>query len=492
MPVPLAIDNLKWARRLYHWAQYYRDYYTKWPYVKAAMEREFPGIIITLTTYPSMYGRLKARYGLSDKPNASYLKKVNRRPLSELFPDGPPDVIAKPCLSMGPPQPDEYEVETQSPDFGQDTNFFAKEKHPLPDPDPEPSFDPTERPGKSLGTLEQELLKGVNSVQVKQTMDEYKRILNDRSRTEIICEAIREALRPLSTIPDPPPYSPIVPGMREYTALLMFGDLQIGQYTRKDETGGLIEYSTEIFYERLANLERLLIQRIVEMRKAYTIRDLFIAGLGDFVENETIFEGQKSNIDSNVMDQFLNGARVIGDMLYRLQSWFEGVRFVGVPGNHGRIGKKGEANIFTNWDYILYELLKARLAGQPRISIEPVKSWWTIEQVRNSKFMLTHGDNIKAWNTIPYYGFDRADARQTMLLQGRDLEYNYWLTGHHHNPASVDRPNGGERIINGAFPGGSIYSARELTTASQPSQTLLFVGDKRVDWIEKLRIGEVE
>ena len=474
---PLVINDLRYAQRLYYWAQVYKTHASKWQSVAFEMRAEFPQYQFEKDTYGAHYYKLQVRYGMYPPNNKSF-GHIEQRPVEELLAGVPPEYWPEVDATGSSRNPEMQPKSDAAP--------------PQSTPGPVPAFDPTERPGKSLGTLEQELLKGVNSVQVKQTMDEYKRILNDRSRTEIICEAIREALRPLSTIPEAPPYSPIVPGMREYTALLMFGDLQIGQYTRKDETGGLIEYSTEIFYERLANLERLLVQRIVEMRKAYVIRDLFIAGLGDFVENETIFEGQKSNIDSNVMDQFLNGARVIGDMLYRLQSWFEGVRFVGVPGNHGRIGKKGEANIFTNWDYILYEFLKARLAGQPRISIEPVKSWWTIEQVRNSKFMLTHGDNIKAWNTIPYYGFDRADARQTMLLQGRDLEYNYWLTGHHHNPASVDRPNGGERIINGAFPGGSIYSARELTTASQPSQTLLFVGDKRVDWIEKLRIGEVE
>lgn len=93
MPVPLTINNLKWARRLYYFSQLYRDAYPKWPLVKAAMEREFPGMVFESKTYPSFYGRLCARYGINNAADC-YAKHVDARPLSELFPDGVPDIAS--------------------------------------------------------------------------------------------------------------------------------------------------------------------------------------------------------------------------------------------------------------------------------------------------------------------------------------------------------------------------------------------------------------
>lgn len=456
MGVPLPIDNIDYARRLYYWTQECGALKFKWSAVKAAMEKEFPKYDFSPSTYSSQYYRLEMRYGL--KPITAYFSYIQPRPIEELLGDTPeptPVILTEQTSNYFPPSP------------------------------------PTPAPSKTLGTIDEEVAKRVDTIHTKQTMREYTKALEDRGRTEIICTAIREGVKALPLMASPPPYLPAPPGTREYEALLMLSDMQIGQYTRADETGGLVEYSTEIFYERMANLESQLVRRISEMRRAYIIRKLFIAGLGDFVENETIFKGQKSQIDSPVMDQFLNASAAISEFIYRLLALFEDIEFVGVPGNHGRIGDKGEANLFTNWDILLYEFIKARLGAQPRISIEVPRSWWIIKQIRNSRFLLTHGDNIKAWNAIPYYGFDRADARQTMLMQSKGLQYDYWLTAHHHNSAAIDRPFG-ERIINGAFPGGSVFSAHQLNTASQPAQTLLFVGDTRVEWQEKLRVAEVE
>lgn len=452
MGVPLPIDDLRFARRLYHYADKFKDYSPKWPRVKEAMEREFPEYNFKPNTYTSLNVRLRTRYGLM--PASASYDYIERRPIEELLGDAPleEEVIEEPEI---------------------------RQSSPAPQPQP-------------LGTIAEEIQKGIEQIHTQQTKREYTKALQERSRTEIICDAIREGMKALPPFAGPAPYIQVHNDSRSYDAILMFSDLQIGQYTRADETGGLVEYSTEIFYERMENLERQLIRRITELRKAYTIRTLHVAGLGDIVENETIFEGQKSQIDANVMDQFLNGGRVIADFLYRLaEQLFVEIFFTGVAGNHGRIGSKGEANLFTNWDFLLYEFLKARLSNQSRIHIDVPRSWWTIKRIRNSRFLMTHGDNVKAWNSIPYYGFDRADARQTMLMQSKGLQYDYWLTAHHHNPASIDRPFG-ERIINGAFPGGSVFSTHQLNTASQPAQTLLFVGDKRVEWQEKLRIAEVE
>lgn len=465
MGVPLPIDNLTYARRLYHWAQFYKEHNCKWQHVKSSMEKEFLDITFKPDTYAAHYYRLEYRYGL--KPGNKAFSYLKRRPLSEL---------------LGEEAAQAQEVKENDAEQHAEAKPISLALLPSSD---------AERIKPALRPIEEELALSVDRIQLQQTKREYTAALRERSRTEIICDAIKQGMIQLPPAAAPQAYAPIKPGAREYELILQMSDLQIGQYTRADETGGLVEYDISIFEERLANLERQIIRRVTEMRNAYVIKRLNIAGLGDFVENETIFRGQNSQIDTPVIEQFLQGSKAIADFICRLLCFFDEIMFVGVYGNHGRIGRKKEAVMYTNWDYLLYEFLKARLAEQPRLTFIIPKSWWYIMPVRNNKFLLTHGDNVQRWMSIPYYGIERADARQTLLLQSKGYSYDYWLVGHHHSATSIDRPLG-ERIINGAFPSGSVFSVHELTTASQPSQNLLFVGDHRVEIQEKLRIAEIE
>lgn len=453
MGIPLPIDNLQFAKRLYFFANKYRGYFPKWEKIKEAMENEFQEYDFKPNTYASLYHRLRVRYGLI-QPSESY-DYIERRPIEELLGDDP---LQNECCQ---------------------------------DPAPEPAAEQPKAKKEQLGTIDEEISKSVHRIKLQQTKQEYTKALNERTRTEILADVIRQGVKALPEQAAPAPYILVPNGSREYDVILLLSDLQLGQYTTADETGGLVEYSTEIFEERLANLERQLVRRVTELRKVYRIRKIWVFGLGDFVENETIFKGQKSRIDTPVIEQFLQGSKLIADMLYRLLGLFDEVEFIGVFGNHGRIGDKGEANLYTNWDYLLYEFIKVRLQDQPRLKITNPKAWWHIVRVRGSRFLLSHGENIQRWMGIPYYGLARADANLTMLLQSKGYAYDYWISAHQHNSATIDRPDG-ERIINGAFPSGSVFSVHQLNAASQPSQTLLFVGDKRVEWQEKLRIAEVE
>ena len=106
-------------------------------------------------------------------------------------------------------------------------------------------------------------------------------------------------------------------------------------------------------------------------------------------------------------------------------------------------------------------------------------------------FLLTHGETIKSWNAIPYYGFDRADARWTKLLQARGQKFDYFLIGHHHNQAQIDSPVG-EKIVNGCWPGGSQYSLKSLNTANRPSQLLFGIHPRHgITWRYKVNLERV-
>lgn len=87
MGVPLPIDDLRFARRLYHYADKFKDYSPKWPRVKEAMEREFPEYNFKPNTYTSLNVRLRTRYGLM--PASASYDYIERRPIEELLGDAP-------------------------------------------------------------------------------------------------------------------------------------------------------------------------------------------------------------------------------------------------------------------------------------------------------------------------------------------------------------------------------------------------------------------
>lgn len=315
---------------------------------------------------------------------------------------------------------------------------------------------------------------------------QWTEALRERARTDIIVDAVKAVVMELPPYTGPGPK--IADGGETYDVVQLLSDMQIGQHTTRQETGGLCEYSTPVFLERLATLEAKLTKRVRDLGRVYRLPRLFCPILGDVVENETIFPGQKGEIDADVVQQLFTAVDALAGFLSRMQGLFSEVVVPCVYGNHGRVGQKGENKLYVNWDYICYKFLQARLAGQPRIRFEIPLTWWHLVEIRGWRFLLTHGDQIRSWMGIPYYGIDRADANITTLLQAQGISYDYMVIGHHHNAANVDRPQG-EKIVNGNWPGGSIFSLHRLNRATEPSQTMFLVGKGGIALREKIMLA---
>jgi len=303
-------------------------------------------------------------------------------------------------------------------------------------------------------------------------------------------EAIRDAVQAMPPLELPPVHT-IHSRYPDEEACLIISDSHVGERVTLEETGGLGEYNLEIFRRRARNLTRSVreIRSIEGM--ARNIRRLHVWFLGDIVDNEVIFPGHKDHIETDVVSQVFEATREFVPMLTELQKDFEEVRCVGLVGNHGRTGRKGEAKTHVSFDYLTYKFLEAYTASQPRISWEIPQAWWHIANVQGHNFLLLHGDDIKAWNGIPFYGVQRADGRYTKLMGSQQITYEYMAIGHFHNPAEIDSV-GGELLINGAWPGVSMFSLKTLNTMSLPSQFLFGVSRRRgVTWRYKVALDDV-
>lgn len=299
-------------------------------------------------------------------------------------------------------------------------------------------------------------------------------MIQQQARRDIIAEKMISAIQALPELNIKPLKINPKQQYSEVEAVLMLSDIQAGTYISSETTGGLNEYNKDILAKQFKVLKYAICSLVTKMKLISPIRKLNIHALGDMVEGMGIFVGQAQHTDQDLYNQMFFLAEQICKLLVELLGLFDEIEFTGVGGNHGRIGKKGENPHWVNWDVYLYKYLEARLQNYKRIKFNIPLSWWYLDTIQGHNFLLLHGDDIKAWNGLPYYGIDRADAKWTKLLNSKNLRYDYIELGHFHQPTELPSV-AGEKFINGCWPGGSIFALKNLVTANRPVQKFFVV-----------------
>lgn len=307
--------------------------------------------------------------------------------------------------------------------------------------------------------------------------DEAKRdraLLTKVAVTDMIVDATLDAIKAR-------PYRDIKPfkvnldkTYSEETIVLMISDIQAGTYITTEASGGLNEYNWQILEQQFVQLFKGLEEIVTRHKKVAPIKSLHIHLIGDIVEGYDIFRGQTRQIDTEITEQAIGVKNLLCEFLVKALYLFEEIHVVAVPGNHGRIGKKGENLHYVSWDYIVYKWMESELKNYSNITWQINKSWWQIDTIYGYNFLMFHGDDIKSWQGIPYYGIDRAAKNYHELLELLGLKYNYLEIGHFHVPSELSGVTT-EKFINGCWPGGSLYSMKGLVTANYPVQKLFAV-----------------
>ena len=271
------------------------------------------------------------------------------------------------------------------------------------------------------------------------------------------------------------------------TAVLLLSDFHLGETVVKKEVYGLGEYNIDIFAKRLKFLANSIKNITIKKLRGYEINKLCIFMLGDMISgmihDELIENGE------DVIFQILNGAYITAQFILEMSTLFKKIDIDGVVGNHGRLHKKPRfKKRYTNWDFVFYQFLSTFLANNERIKCTFPKSFFTIKKIYDWNFLLLHGDNIRGWAGIPWYGIERAMWRLGDLLQGQsNIVLHYKVFGHFHHTGELDRTPG-ELLINGSLIGGTEYSLGRLFEFDRPTQLFLGVhADKGLTWRYPMR-----
>jgi len=191
-------------------------------------------------------------------------------------------------------------------------------------------------------------------------------------------------------------------------------------------------------------------------------------------------------INMPIYDQMVAGFEAISDMIYYWLGLFENINFYGIIGNHGRGSNIGQEKEYVNWDYLCYNFLEARFKNNPRVKFNCPKTWWIMTQIRNHKFLLVHGEDVKG-GSLPIRGL--MTYEQKMLGVIKDIP-DYTLAGHFHSAAELTTSHG-RLLINGSFLGPDMYALKNLQAGGKAEQKIFGIHDRRgITWSYNLDLDK--
>lgn len=282
---------------------------------------------------------------------------------------------------------------------------------------------------------------------------------------------------------EPPPPIVYEKSAHEEVVVLLMSDVHVGKKTKS--------YNPKVFVQRLGNLEHNMMSIVTAQRSIRPIRKLVLVMNGDFIDAEAVYPSQAvDHISIPIIDQIYSvGLPEFMKFFLFLLANFDEVEVYAQRGNHGRQNAaKWSSSKSTNWDFVFYKSLEGALADQPRIKWHiDTKDWKQTFRIINEGFLATHGDMIKSYYNLPFYGMTRQAMRWANAYRDQ-IKLNHFLFGHFHS-AAVLRFNDVMIYLNGSFVTDDPYAEEHIGVASHPEQLLFAVHPKfGVTWHYKLKI----
>jgi len=254
-------------------------------------------------------------------------------------------------------------------------------------------------------------------------------------------------------------------------AMPIVSDMHVGAFHTREETAGLTAFNKSILFDEIRRWKTNLADCLAVVRSAVDVRRCIMPWIGDFPTGEDIYPKQFAELDDLFMEQISLAAYILADMALHCGTLFEEIEIIACDGNHGRT----QTTTF-NADRMVYMMVQLLLRDQPHIRLHLSRSPFvafsepSVDRDEPWNYLVSHGQDIRAWNRIPYYGLDRARAEWIDLT---GLVYDSVIVGHHHRYAETPG-----WIMNGTWVPGSKYSIGKMRAASQATQGLLFHNPK--------------
>ena len=279
-----------------------------------------------------------------------------------------------------------------------------------------------------------------------------------------------------------PKYEPIKISKtsREFHPVLIISDAHIGETINLD----FFKYDIDVSW---SVAKKIVKETLYALQSRSYDENITIFILGDMVSGIIHDELLKHSIVP--VEQIVESGKIMAYIANELSRYRKQVNVFAVVGNHGRFFKKPYyKEKYNNLDYLAYKIAELYTRDNSRIKWYLPKHSFSIVNIKGFNFFLHHGDNIRSWAGIPYYGINRANMNYTAtMLRTSNIVINYFIRGHFHSVMSGEAPLG-QTYTNGTWKPYDEYGHEKASSFPSDIQLFLSVnedlGVSSVDYIK--------
>lgn len=271
-------------------------------------------------------------------------------------------------------------------------------------------------------------------------------------------------------------------GTIEEHLVMHLSDEHADEIVEPHKVGGLEKYDFNIALCRAEQYIDTTLKWTTSTLAKHRFPVLHVLAYGDHTSGEIHGAVTRSHF-RNMFRNSLAIGQMHALMLRDLSAHFKKVCVYYVPGNHGRRSRKKDFHgAWDNWDYLIAEIARLTCSDIKNIQFAIPDSFSMNIDINGWGFGIEHGDGVKSWMGIPWYGLERKTRRLVSLHNSTGKQIQYFVFGHFHS-MSTNADLRGEMIINGAWPATNPYSYEEFSGYREPMQLIHGVHpEKGISW----------
>jgi len=322
-------------------------------------------------------------------------------------------------------------------------------------------------------------MKARDKVYFEDRIRDLERQLKDAHRDDLTTERVERFIFGLAEMAAAPPDWMVDRSGAEHgehVPVTVWSDFHWGEVVDPDEMNGLNAYNIEIANRRLRTLVERTIRLCFDHVVAPSYPGIVVCLGGDMLSGDIHEELARTNeleTPPALIDLFNALVWALGTMA----DAFGRVYVPCVPGNHGRMSRKPQAKrrAFTNFDWLLYQMLRAQFANDDRLVFSVPSSGDAHFQVFGRRFFLTHGDAMGVKGGDGIIGALGPILRGTLKTRASEAkagrDFDVAIIGHWHQYLPLPRV-----VVNGSLKGYDEYARLFLRADPDvPQQALFFV-----------------
>jgi len=327
---------------------------------------------------------------------------------------------------------------------------------------------------KAIKPITEEAKLAIYMKQLAEKMRENKKLLEEIGRGNLYVDKI------IASVVASQPYKIykyVVPKKGALVDLIIkFSDWQIGEQILAREIEGFGGYNFAIAQNSIENIVSDIVKWVETQRKGYRIDTCHIFCEGDFVSGD-IHDELKITNEFPLPVQTEKAGLLLGEMFLILCSHFKKVIAWEVSAdNHGRLVKKIQfkQRSLNNMNHLVYAIANAKASGCKNFESVRTEGIKLLAEVAGYKFLLTHGNDIKSWMGIPYYGLSRDFGKEAKKrMRAKHDQFDFMSIGHWHVPSVIEDMI----FVNGCLCGTTEFDHAQGRYA-EPSQCAFLVSPK--------------